>query len=49
MGNLCVKHEVADHIELVEECRLILTEIMEDFHNFIVLHNLFKPILERVE
>lgn len=48
MSDLRVEHKVADQVVLANECRSILTEIVEDLHDLVGLHHLFEAVAERI-
>jgi len=48
MCYLGIEHEITDKIVLTYQCRGILTEIMEYFHDLMRFHYLSKSIVKRI-
>ena len=48
MSNLCVENKITNQIILAYQCRSIFTKIVKNFHYLVRFHNLFKPVIERI-
>jgi len=48
MSNLSIKDEIANDVVLTYQSRSVFTEIMEDLHYLLGLHDFFKSVLERI-
>lgn len=48
VSNLGIEHEIADEVVLIDQSRLVLAEVVEDFHDGLRLHDFFETAAEGV-